>query len=163
MHDAAYEWVLRHAIHASDTATVLELGGRNVNGTTRPLFPSASRYVSVDINAGPDVDVVADAAEVDLGEQFDVVVSTELMEHTPRGAEIVANAAAHLVPGGMFVATMAGPGRAEHGAGGEPSPPPGEFYRNVSPDELTEWLTAAGFDRFEVDQLGTDVRCVAWR
>lgn len=137
---------------------VLDLGGRNVNGTPRHLFRRAGAYVSVDLRAGPGVDIVADAAELDLGERFDVVVSTELLEHTPKGAEIVATARRHLGPGGTFLATMAGPGRAPHGASGESKPPRGEFYRNVEPEALEGWLRAAGFDEWDVNQLGTDLR-----
>lgn len=161
MHDAAYEWVLRNA--PLEPVAVLDLGGRNVNGSIRPVFAEGSSFVSVDLVAGPDVDVVGDAADVSVAGRFDVVVSTELLEHTPRGAEIVANAAAHLSPGGVFIATMAGPGRAVHSADGAPELAPGEWYANVEPDELGEWLDAAGFSEWKVDQAGEDVRCVAWR
>jgi len=140
--------------------SVLDLGGRNVNGTPRYLFPGV-RYVSVDIRPGDCVDVVADCADVDLGEGFDLVISTELLEHTDRAEQIVAAARRHLNPGGVFVATMAGPGRGPHGASGEPLPPPGEFYRNVEPAHLERWLQAAGFDEWTIDQSGPDLRCTA--
>jgi SAM-dependent methyltransferase len=140
---------------------VLDLGGRNVNGTPRRLFHRAAAYVAVDIKDGPGVDIVADAADLNLRERFHVVVSTELLEHTPRGAAIVAAAARHLVPGGTFLATMAGPGRAPHGASGEIKPPRGEFYRNVEPEALHGWLRDAGFVAWDVNQFGTDLRCRA--
>lgn len=140
---------------------VLDLGGRDVNGTPRRLFKRDPYYVSVDIQPGPCVDIVADAADLDLGERFDVVLSTELLEHTPRASEIVDTAHRHLVPGGVFLATMAGPGRAPHGASGETRLPAGEFYRNVEPEALQGWLRAAGFVAWDVDQLGTDLRCRA--
>jgi SAM-dependent methyltransferase len=164
MHDAA----LRYVIDTLDTfdlwgvRTVLDLGGRNVNGNVGYLFPKAA-YVVVDLAEHPSVNVVADAATVDLGEQFDLVVSTELLEHTDGGDAIVANALRHLRPGGTFIATMAGPGRAPHGAGGEADPPPGEWYRNIEPDQLDRWLYAAGFATWHVDTAGTDVRCWAIR
>ena len=140
---------------------VLDLGGRDVNGTTRPLFPGADRYVSVDIVEGRGVDVVADAAELDLRDRFDVVVSTELLEHTPRGAEIVANARKHLKPGGHFLATMAGVGREVHSASGSPRLLPGEYYGNVEHDTLEGWLRDAGFDWWHIDTIETDIRCIA--
>jgi SAM-dependent methyltransferase len=142
---------------------VLDLGGRYINGTTRDLFPDGHRYVVVDIEPDPSVDIVADAADLDLGETFDIVLSTELLEHTPRGAEIVSAAYRHLSDGGTFVATMAGPGRPPHGAAGSPWPLDGEYYANVWPDRLEDWLIAAGFQDFKVDVLGTDVRCWARR
>jgi SAM-dependent methyltransferase len=162
MHDEAFRYVVEQVSKLdTDGIDVLDLGGRNVNGTTRELFRYAARYVSVDIRDGDEVDVVADAADLDLGELFDVVVSTELLEHAERGAEIVATARRHLKPGGKFIATMAGPGRAPHGASGEHVPPPGEFYRNVDPRTLSSWLCGAGFDVWELNQADTDLRCVA--
>lgn len=143
--------------------SVLDLGGRDINGTARDAFPMVARYVAVDINPGPCVDIVCDAADIDLEERFDVVVSTELLEHTPRGADIIVNACRHLRLGGVFIATMAGPGRAPHGASGEVKPPPGEHYRNIEPDELHEWLCAAGFTEWDVDKHFRDLRCWAVR
>lgn len=143
---------------------VLDLGGRDVNGTTRHLFDLADSYISVDIVAGRGVDVVADAAEVDFdGCSFDVVISTELLEHTPKVAEIIANAYRLLKPGGVFLATMAGPGRAPHSAAGKHRMPPGEHYENVDPADLALHLKEAGFEDFVVDQLADDVRCWARR
>lgn len=144
-------------------ANVLDLGGRDVNGTTRHLFPDAARYWSVDIVAGRGVDLVADASTVDLAMEFDVVITTELLEHTPKVAEIIANAYRHLRPGGVFVATMAGPGRAPHSAAGKHRIPPGEHYENIDPADLAIHLKEAGFEDFVVDQLADDVRCWARR
>jgi SAM-dependent methyltransferase len=163
MHDAAMNYVAKavqdHQLNRLGVH-VLELGGRDVNGTVERLF-CADRYVSVDIVAGPGVDVVCDAADLNLRDKFDVVVSTELLEHTPRGAEIVAAARRHLKPGGVFVATMAGPGRVPHGASGEPKPPVGEWYMNVEKHTLEKWLEDGGFTEWEVDQLDVDMRCIA--
>lgn len=161
MHDEAMQYVTK-AVEGLTPGSVLDLGGRNVNGTPRHLFPD-TRYVSVDIRPGNCVDIVSDCADLYLDETFDLVVSTELLEHTRRACEIVATASRHLNPGGMFVATMAGPGRGAHGASGEPQPPPGEFYRNVEPADLERWLEAAGFNSWDIDQSGHDLRCTASR
>lgn len=163
MHDAVLDYVSA-AVEAHQLAgAVLDLGGRDVNGTPRHLFPDATRYVVVDQAEHPNVDVVADAADLTLDELFDVVVCTEVLEHAERAPDIVAAAFDHLVPGGCFVATMAGPTRAPHGMNGTPEPLAGEWYRNVSQDDLQQWLSVAGFVRWEIDELGRDVRCVAWR
>ena len=166
MHDEAMQYASRQVRERQLNRVgvhVLDLGGRDVNGTTRPLFPGADRYVSVDIAEGRGVDIVCDAAELDLRDRFDVVMSTELLEHTDRGAEIVATAFKHLKPGGHFVATMAGPGRKPHSADGSPGMPDHEFYRNVDRELLDEWLVAAGFERREIDETHMDMRCVARR
>jgi SAM-dependent methyltransferase len=149
--------VRRHHLNAPG-ARVLDLGGRDVNGTPRRLFNRAAAYVSVDMRDGAGVDIVADAADLHLKDRFHVVVSTELLEHTPRGEAIVAAAHRHLTPGGVFLATMAGPGRAPHGASGEPRLPRGEYYRNVEPEALEGWIRAAGFKSWDINQLGTDLR-----
>lgn len=163
MHAEAYTYVADMvAARNLDGGDVLDLGGREVNGSIRGLFPRATQYLTVDIEPHSTVDVVCDAAELDLPDRFDVVVSTECFEHTERAREIIATAWRHLVPGGVFVATMAGPGREPHSATGGPDVG-GEFYRNVEPADLEDWLEAAGFDEWTVDQLETDVRCVAVR
>lgn len=141
---------------------VLDLGGRDVNGTTRDLWAEPSRYVVVDIHEHPSVDIVCDAADLSLDERFDVVTSTECLEHAERAEEIIRRAYEHLVPGGAFIATMAGPGRAPHGQHGAVEPAEGEFYRNVEPDMLASWLESAGF-RGDVDTAGADLRCLVWR
>lgn len=162
MHAAAKQYITHMAaIYNRRGITVLELGGRYINGGVRKCFNRAVEYVSVDIVAGRDVDVVADAADLDLGRLFDIVVSTELLEHTPRAAEIVMSAFRHLKPGGVFLATMAGPGRPPHSQSGNREMEPGEWYRNVEPAELDEWLQFAGFDDWAIDVLADDVRVVA--
>jgi SAM-dependent methyltransferase len=162
MHPAAFDYVRARVIEhdLEHSARVLDLGGRNINGTTRALFPDAE-YVSCDIVPGPDVDVVGNAATISVG-RVDVVVSTELLEHTSEGAAIVANARRHLDAGGVFIATMAGPGRPVHSATGASHLEPGEWYRNIEPDELAHWLAEAGFGVSLIDMDGDDLRCIAF-
>jgi hypothetical protein len=60
MHSEAREFVARHA-RPSPGLLVLDIGGRDMNGTVRDLWPGAD-YTAMDITDGPGVDVVADAA-----------------------------------------------------------------------------------------------------
>jgi hypothetical protein len=87
------------------------------------------------------------------------------LEHSPRARETVLAAFDMLVPGGMLVVTAAAPGRAPHSAVDGRSLRAGEFYQNVSSDDLLGWLLEAGFERCVVDQqrAPADVRCVAYR
>jgi hypothetical protein len=55
MHDEAYAWVRKHA--PTGHLHVLDIGGRNINGSTRDLFPLASVYRTVDILPGAGVDI----------------------------------------------------------------------------------------------------------
>lgn len=162
MHPEAYEWVRKWA--TTDPVRVLDIGGRNINGTTRDLFPNAT-YTALDIRPGDGVDIVANAADWEPdGRRWDVVVCTEVFEHTDQWPQICGTAFAATERGGLFVATMAGPGRPEHSAvDGGPFLHPGEYYGNVPPGELREVLERVGFAEIVVDtQLNPcDVRCVA--
>lgn len=162
MHPEAYEWVRRHAVPA---ATVLDLGGRDINGNCRPLFPDAA-YTVLDIAAGDNVDIVADAATWTPDGEYQVVVCTEVFEHTEVWPDIIATAYKACAPGGVFILTMAGPGRPAHSAvDGGWQLHPGEYYRNVHPDRLRRELEHAGWVDVIVDQQHSpaDVRAVARR
>lgn len=156
-------WVAAHA--TDEPVTVLDLGGRDTNGSPRHLFPNAAAYRVLDAVDGPDVDVVADAATWVPDCEYDVVVACELFEHTPSWPEICLTAYKALVSGGRFVVTTAKPGRPPHGAWGAPSPGPGEWYQNVDPDRLRVVLDQAGFTGVVIDERPwpADVRAVAVR
>jgi hypothetical protein len=160
MHAEAYEWVAPYA--TAEPVKVLDIGGRNINGTVRTLFPCAD-FTALDILPGEGVDIVADAATWTPDRAYDVVTCAEVFEHTDVWPQIVVTAHAALGPGGVFVATMAGPGRVPHSAFDGGPLQAGEYYDNVSPDDLERELKAAGFVDIVVDQHGPDVRCAAAR
>lgn len=123
----------------------LDIGGRDVNGTARAWFPH-TEWQGLDIRPGPGVDIVADAttwtAPVAL---WDVVLSTECLEHVQEWPGIIYAASTALDPAGPQLAffTAASTGRGAHGASGEHTPPEGEWYGNVTAEEL-----AAELDRW---------------
>lgn len=162
MHAEAYQWVKQHS--TLEPVTVLDIGGRDINGTVRGLFPAATVYRVLDIADGPNVDIVADAATWTPDQEYDVVVCCECFEHTALWREICATAYRACRPGGRFIATMAGPGRPAHSAvDGGWRLYPGEHYANIYPQELIDVLTACRFTDVEVDQQPhpADVRCAA--
>lgn len=158
MHQQAYEWVAAHKTDAK--VSVLDIGGRNINGTVRPLFPRAD-YTAIDLLEGDGVDVVGDVVEWRSRRKFDVVVCCEVLEHTPGWREVLGSAYARCSPGGKLIVTCAGPGRAPHSARDGGPLHPGEFYANVSPQQLERELTQAGWKDIVVDVLDTDLRAVA--
>lgn len=162
MHAEAMEWISRHRTAAA--ISVLDIGGRNINGSPRHLFPNAD-YTVLDIADDDGVDIVADAATWKPDRRYDVVVCAEVFEHTPHWVYIVATAWRALRKGGLFVATMAGPGRESHSAVDGGVLKPGEHYANIDPAELTTALQGGllRFGEVTVDQLGADVRCAARR
>lgn len=161
MHPEAHEWVSRFATTAR--VSVLDIGGRNVNGSVRHLFPNADPYVSIDLYAGPDVDVVADIVMWESEDVFDVVVCCEVLEHAADWRSIITAARRRLKPAGRFIMTCAGPGRAPHSALDGGFVRAGEHYGNVSLEELQDCLAQMDWSTFTVDQTSVDVRCVAVR
>lgn len=164
MHFEAMSWVARFA--SDDPVTVLDLGGRDINGSVRALWPHAASYRVVDLYPGPGVDIVADAAVWAPDASYDVVVVCEVFEHTEVWPQIIETAYKACKPGGMFVATMAGPGRPPHSAiDGGWTLHPGEHYANIEPERLKAVLEDVGWEGVVVNQqvapFPCDVRCVA--
>ncbi len=110
MHDGVMAWVAakRDAFGLRD-ARMLDVGSLNVNGSTRELF--SGETVGIDLQAGPDVDIVMAAA--DLGERFGaesfgVVTCTEMLEHDPTPWLTLAAIAEVLSPGGVVLLSARG-------------------------------------------------------
>lgn len=153
MHPEALEWV---RLHAKD-GKVLDIGGRDVNGSPRELFPGD--YTVVDLHPAPNVDHVADVTEWSSRDKFDVVLCLEVFEHTHRWKAIIGAAHRLARDGGLFIVTCAGPGREPHSAVDGGPLRDGEWYENVEPLELHDALS--GWRGVKVSVQGTDVRAVA--
>lgn len=94
---------------------------------------------------------------------IDLVLHTEVAEHTPDWREHLAHVAGMLVPGGALIFTAAGPGRAPHAAiDGAQGVRRGEWYENIDPAELNG-VIAGWFSGWTVAQVAGDVRAVAVR
>jgi len=162
MHPEAHEWGARHA--TDKPVDVLDIGGRDVNGTGRDHFPNATTYTVLDIEAGPNVDIVADASTWDpKTRSYDYVVCYETFEHTDLWPAICQTAYRAVRPGGRFIVTTAAPGRPPHSGRDGNALQFGEYYANVDPAALQEALEAAGFVEITVDVQPSpaDVRAVA--
>lgn len=76
---------------------VIEVGSCDVNGSLRPIIESwakPSKYVGVDIEKGLGVDVICSADEIvdHFGkETFEIVISTELLEHVRNWKKVISN------------------------------------------------------------------------
>lgn len=154
--------LLDHGLTFRAGLAVLDLGGRDINGSVRPAFVEPDPYTVIDIQPGDGVDVVADASRWEPDRHYDVVVACEVFEHTWVWPGICWTAYKALRPAGLFIATMGGPGRQPHsGIDGEFRLLPGDYYANVAPDDLERVLKSQGWTDITVDQTGLDVRCVA--
>lgn len=159
MHAEAYEWFRKFG--TTEPVTLVEFGGRNINGTALDHWPNADTTV-LDIAPGSGVDIVADAATWVPDREYQVALSAECFEHTAVWREITATAFKALASGGEFIVTCAGPGRHPHsGVDGGRRVFPWEHYGNVSTDELSAVLMDCGFVDVVVDVLGEDVRAYA--
>lgn len=163
MHPAAYSWVERHSL--TNHESVLEIGSLDVNGGVRDLFPHANVYIGLNDVPGPGVDVVADAATYRPSHLFDVVVSTEVLEHANQWKNIILMCLDALAPQGVLILTCAGPGRGPHGQHGAEAPEPGEWYRNVAGWEIADVVNDLGYghglSEFHWRQVGTDTQVFA--
>jgi SAM-dependent methyltransferase len=120
MHSSARAFVTQ-ALDAAEVAgkRVLEVGAYDVNGSVRGdlerLEPAS--YLGTDITDGPGVDVVVDAERLKArfgADTFDVVVSTEVLEHVERWQPCLRNMLHVLRPGGLLVLTTRSPGMPYH-------------------------------------------------
>lgn len=167
MHNEAMEWIAKYA--TSGPVSVLDIGGRDINGSPRSLFPAATRYTVLDALPGEqvtDVDIIADAATWNpAGQEWDVVVCAEVFEHTASWRAILRTAFAACAPGGRLIVTTAAPGRPPHSAVDGLELRAGEHYANIRPDALEAALAAAGWSEVVVDvrEFPADVRAAAVR
>ena len=98
---------------------VLEVGSMDVNGSVRPaierLHPRS--YLGVDITEGPRVDCICRAEDLvaRFGRaSFDVVISSEMLEHVRDWRRVISNLKHVLAPGGSMLITTRSRGKLYH-------------------------------------------------
>ena len=171
MHEAAKTYV-RGVVNSLTipSGAVLEIGGRNINGTVRPLFDHIGPYASIDLYDGPGVDLVGDVGELDPAKTatklfgkvaVSCVVCCEVLEHATEPARMCRWAHRILKPGGVLILTAANPKRFTHsGIDGGPLQD-GEHYQGVSESALRSWLRV--FRRAQIKMDGADIYATAWK
>jgi SAM-dependent methyltransferase len=125
---------------------VLDIGSLDLNGNIKHFFDFPYYYVGVDLDKGPNVDVISPGHLYDSGFQFDMVTSAECFEHDMYYARTLQNMIRLLRPGGMLLFTCASTGRPEHGTlSSLPQDAPfldkmnpkwANYYKNLTEDDI---------------------------
>lgn len=122
--------------------TFCEVGSYNVNGTVRPDIEAKGpkSYLGVDMSEGPCVDVVANVADLPglYPDGFDVVVTTEMLEHVEDWREAMLSLTDLVKVGGHLVLSTRSPGFPYH-------PYPIDCWR-YPVHKMVQILEALGFD-----------------
>ena len=167
MHTEAYEFC-KYAVNrisrdiGLDDLDVIDVGGRNVNGSIHHLFGEAN-ITTTDIMDGDGVDFVADFSKVSIvdefnfQEKFDISVSTEVLEHSPDWPVIVENMIAATKSGGWIIITCATDGRPPHSAidGHYLTSEDNEYYGNVSEKHFLNIVEKSSIDILYVTSTTT--------
>ena len=95
---------------------ILEVGSLDVNGSIKDLFNFCNDYTGVDLEKGPNVDLVMDGSEIyKLNKKFDMVISCECFEHA-KNWKIIFKQMCEVAKENAFVLiSVASTGRIEHG------------------------------------------------
>lgn len=138
MHEAAWRYIAS-VVMGNHYHRVVEVGGRFINGRVRDIV-SADEYLSIDLQDGPDVDVVGDCRDWAPPWPASLVICAEVLEHAGDPQAIIDACTSYLRPGGRLVVTCAGPGRAPHSTHDGLTVRDDEHYANVEPTDLEKWL-----------------------
>jgi len=132
---AVYVGVWATALGITDKK-VLDIGSFDVNGNNKTHF--TGEYTGLDFREGPNVDLVSDSWSVPAADSsFDVIVSTEMLEHDEHPERTFAEIRRLMKPEGHVILTCRGPGYPKHEW-------PNDFHR-FTPKDLGLWLEHLGF------------------
>lgn len=163
MHDSVIKFIQENIGPEIRNGRVIELGSYNVNGTARQhvLTCEPELYLGVDIRpcdhgAGCGcVDLVMPAEKIDvvLGrEDFDVVICTEMLEHSLNWKKVLVNANYLLRDHGKLILTTRSPGFPYHEY-------PGDYWRFTLED--MKHIFKSSIVRLEQDRQDPGVFVVA--
>ena len=131
---------------------VLDVGSLHINGNNRSLFEDC-KYIGLDIGLGSNVDVVCPIHEYKPDERslFDVVISTNMLEHDKHWEKSLPVMVRLLRAGGLLLISCAAPGSLEHGTKKvhpQSSPYTNDYYRGVSEEMFIKHVKREHFSPY---------------
>jgi len=113
------EFVKAH-LNPNDNLKILDAGSYDVNGTYKPIFENPNwQYFGLDIEAGPNVDIVVPLYEWDIEEEYDVIISGQALEHVKDMNRFMLSICKAIKIGGLvcvIVPSLTSSGRGRHWA-----------------------------------------------
>lgn len=130
---------------------ILELGSLDVNGSVREVWPEDVAWTGVDWKEGKNVDVVCVAQDTQFApEEFDSIVSVNMLEHDPYWRESWAHNVPALKQGGIVFLGWAVRESAKHGPEFDPSHQDGYYPQSLA--DVKEHLVSLGLTILEANQ-----------
>ena len=141
MHESVDRW-FRVALDRSEVEgkDVAEVGARDVNGSVYEFITTyyPGTYLGIDIQPGRRVNLVLDAENLPSAGSFDLVISTECLDHCEDWKAAFTGMVTALKPDGILMLTTRSEGFPYH-------PHPGDYWR-FSVDDMQLIAEHAGLD-----------------
>jgi len=133
--------IMKEAVekYGMNTGTVIDIGSYDVNGTYRELF-TEGKYIGVDIQSGPNVDMFIESNEWDKLKNVDAVISGQTLEHVTDIPRLMNSIYDVLKPQGLLCIIVPSAG------------PPHDYptwVGNFSEERLSKIITESGFEILE--------------
>ena len=135
----------------SQSMRLLEIGSWTAPGQEaiicrNTIGPLVGEYIGLDMRAGNGVDVVADAKNIPFPDNhFDVIISTDCLEHVDWPRDVIREAFRVTKPGGLFYLTTVFDFEI-HGY-------PNDYWR-FTPECIKQLLQDAGFEVLMYEGVG---------
>ena len=167
-HPDQIEWceqVKENNLHHFRKKRVLDIGSLDVNGNNRYLFKTC-KYIGLDVVPGPNVDVVSIAHLYMPSTPFDVVLSTNALEHDLYWRQTLDAMLTFLKPAGLLFFSVA----AFHNEHGTKRTSPSSsgtsqmgaewenYYRNLREVDIYENLDLSQFSKCSISIFNKDLR-----
>jgi len=125
---------------------ILDVWSRDINGSNRQFFEWECTYVGIDLHEGKNVDIISRFKDYDFGKQFDIVISSSMLEHDSDRAADIQKMYDLVSPRGILVVTAAWVNFWEHGTTARlphTSPWTNDFYRALTKEDVLSILPDA--------------------